>query len=802
MFGWRILASLALAVLAASTSLCIAGAEEVHDVYEVELVSPTTYRVNWTATVLEMHVNGDNRTWDDIVTAGMEDDAGDIALQVAVDTLDQMWWGVSTSAGPFNVTADGFTADLVVTASERTWALEPYHVASIDDVIDATLEMGGTVGLLTNLVALDGHTTMAHYVSVGLMTVVDRTESIDGLGGAAQRVLMLGLNGTGSVEDRAHGFEADGVMPDYFNLTMHANVSHFTLDPARHGLDLPPSITILRVNAGGMRVYVDNGFTSWEKVTSATERNITTDGLGLNRAFSDAFGGNASLEFSWAPGTLGPFPYEPGTLADQPPIVGHLFADMDIGLFDVDAETITGFLNSGGWFWTGIEADLTDYEYDIRLEPPPGLWADAANGTRSGDAAVWTGTGPAWLDAWVRAVDAPLDHRNDSRITVDIDLSDVELMAGRLNFALEAVGEIRWIRITQEIADSLPRNVDIRAVPADLIRLMYNKGLITDSDIDELASRITEGLEESSFSADVQVNFSGHQRKVDVEHMDGEPAVTFTIRSRGTLGMSGGGSTLMAITVPLEFELASQKGWRTTYDVLLPAGLTVSDMKVSEGKISKKASGASDRLIVEIPEGSESVVVSLTLTVGLWFLITQFCAICTFILIALLLLVLLKAWKMHKDNRRRREDDEFVRQGLAAQAAIARGEVPGPAGGTHPPERPPDEGPPVERHPDEDTGMRARSERRERRPPGDRHKAPPHPAPEPERPRPQPPSDIEEPPAGDAGPDGPDAPIMGRPHAEPPADRQGSPPEAPDTTSEGNTEPFLDEDGGEGREDG
>jgi len=791
-----------LTIVVITIGMTSATADEVYDEYTATFESPSAVNCSWTGRIEVLTVDSAERTWSNITDNNLENDAAAIAFDSANNTVSGFWQFSSVASGSVSRTGNVVSCTFTVTLDKRSYSLDGYDILSLDDVIDATLEMGGNASIWTTITAEGGHEANVTFdvddlgdSTGGSGAYVLRPLSwrnlivVDGLGGPSQDSAYLDIQGRGGVMNEDPSVNATVDMPTTKLYDFNASIDHATFDPVEYDITFPLTLYVPILNAGGIRIFVENGIVDWSDIADDIADELVYGGVDLEGAIQDTFESNGTVDVSLDQSSLDPVPYVRGTLADQDPIVALLQSSSDVGLFDEDHETLMGFFNSGGRARIETVMDLTGYRYEFRFGSPAGLRATPVHGERVGNDARWAGTGLLNTSLWLNSTTAPSVFDNDTNVLIDIDMSDVALLAQKMNYELNAKGRIRWMLLGSELEGGVPRNMEIEYVCADLIRLMYGEGLIDEEDIQNITGDMRDGLEEDSpFSADLDVEFTGYDGAYDFNDMDGRPAVEFTIHSEGEMSLKGGENVLLnMISIPLEFELASVEGWNTTYSILLPEGLSVSKMEVSDGKITKTSDGFKHRVTVRIPKESESIDVKLTLNVGMVFLINQFCVCFQVLLLIVILLSLVKVWKHVKERRAEKADDEMIRKGLKAQTAVAtlreardaerRGET--PSDREPPPDREPrdrddhrrrederpgrdeyrrrDGGPPEYDDRRDDRPPEYDDRRRERRPP-EREERPPMEEPPPEHargePEPLPPEEPE--------PEGP-SPVMGRP---------------------------------------
>jgi len=805
-----------LTMVVITIGMTSAAADEVYDDYHAVFDSPSSVTVDWNCSIELLTVDSSLRQWDNIKANNLQQNASVIVFDSANDTVSRFWLFSSITNGSLSWDENVISCNFTVTLTKRSYALDGYDILSLDDVIDATLEMGGNVSIWSTIRVNDDHHANVTFDVDGLGDATGdsgayivpyrfENRTVDGLGGPVQWNNYLGFMGSGGVTDVDPTIDAVIEMPNMKLYDFNGSVAYATFDLWDYGIELPDSLNITVLNAGGIRILVNNGIANWTDIIDDVADELVYGGINIERAIQDTFDSNGSIAVSFDQASIETVPYERGRLSEQGPIVTIMTSSSDVGLFDEDDETLMGFLNSGGRARIETNADLSGYQYEFRFGSPDGLMSDPDHGERVGNDARWNGSGFLNTSLWISSTTAPSVIQNDTNVLIDIDLSDIALLARKMNFELNAEGRIRWMLLGSELQGGVPRNMEIEYVCADLIRLMYSKGLIDEDDIENITADMREGLEEDSpFSAGLEIDLTGYDGEWDINDMDGRPAVVFTIHSKGEMGLKGGDIILVnMISVPIEFELTSVEGWNTTYSILLPEGLSVANMEVSAGEISKTSDGFKHRVTIKIPRDVERINVKLKLNVGLMFLVSQFCMCFQALLLIVVLLSLIKVWKYVRERRQEKKDDELIEKGLRAKTAVAtlraardterRGE------------EPPVEGPPRDRDEEvefEEEGPRDEEPPDEEEPPKEElpPRKKPAPEPEPKEPvpemeerdeteppeEPEPPVEPPEEPAPPAEPEG--SPVLGRPGPQQPDREKIGPSEETEPPEKGDEE--------------
>lgn len=380
----------------------------------------------------------------------------------------------------------------------------------------------------------------------------------------------------------------------------------------------------------------------------------------------------------------------PGTDAFHPTIDFNVSAKLDFSLAAytagsaVDEQMLRDALAMGA---------VLDHDLDFRARPghnatyqvtlPPEVRRVNGSDPVTVTLTNWQGRNAATRTVPLRLTGAQATvhdaQRGGARVVVDIaDVETGPLPTGSATLRIEigVTASIAAAPVPDDFEAQLPDTVDLDFVPADGLRLALDRGYLTRDDLraalEEFGRTVNQSLR-SAFGPDVQpeVGFAEGtlERSYDPQRLRADTpvrAVATAEASREIPLLGGGGQAAIVLTsFPTAFDVVGFPGWETTYEVVLPAGLTFSDAGVLDPSATTDISTREGRevLTARLPAEEETSTSELSMTIGVTpgFVAAEF----PLLVLALVLLVVLAvggaAWALAGGRRRRRSRRGFQR---------------------------------------------------------------------------------------------------------------------------------------------
>jgi len=578
--------------------------------------------------------------------------------------------------------------------------------ADLEDVIYGTLNMGAVVKLdLTLKAPAHSNTTFMIYPPPG--TVVEELTSGDH-GQNHSSVTWVLLNGLDSDLDTGEEFrlrsKAFTLITDEdirvtmvidrveFELTtIHVDLEVYAVEVGRYG-NLSSSIVKLDyISADGIRMVMKNGLLnwSWERIYQESIRDSEVE---IEEAISESLNVSVEMNFSWDNSTLNG--YDVPVMGTEPPVRAWLISDdvvpqlYAIGNDSYGLDDITlakGFLNAGG------KADFDIPEIDLDLWVSPLAKLKLSPNMRLED---FTGVEDLETDnrysyTWDprvafhgRIISLTAKKFTDSRVEVDvtIDIKEIRIKWFALrdsSIKVDIVGDLSFYRIETpgEILEALPDGISIDFIIADVLRLVYDTGLIDldeindiiDNETEEIERELRETLEENVFLS-IEID-EDSLLGYDIDDMKDTPPV----RIRGLAhisipiaqGIEGPGSgdvmqrnflytVLKEIT--LDFPLDPLEDWTIHYKLILPKGISITDVYDDLGLAERGTIDGRHYISVTITDQPNN----LTVTVGVTPMF--FINLCMLPIAIILLIIVLLISRRRSKKRKRKEKERQERK--------------------------------------------------------------------------------------------------------------------------------------------
>lgn len=438
---------------------------------------------------------------------------------------------------------------------------------------------------------------------------------------------------------------------------------------------LPPNVQLDYLGADGMRALRASGALGDDAIARANHAFLSTIQENLTRTLGSgvtATGGLVGADLSAPPSkphrTDNPVHFTAAATGDYPLPAGSadkLGMGLDIGAtvsFDLDL--------------FGAPRQATTFV----LHPVPGaVFSQAVGGGVAVNGATATYTVPAGAGAFpatlsMRGAQAATLTAQDAELGIVVDLKDLDVTIakaingdlGNLLMEVTVTGNLGVIEVPESLKGNLlPKNgrvsVDLDYLSSDAIRLLRARGLVSDANLTVLEDKlladvqgklgatlgsavvVTGGFDDASLSADLVSS-----------PLSGEKPIVFRATTSITKPLSGAPAQTGAIALYTQsqtFSLPKLQGLDTTYTVILPRGLAVTDLQASGGEFEvKKSDDGRDAFSVKPTDSTAQATVQMAVTPT--FVVLKFWPI---VLFAVLLVVLIVGTPVALLMRRRKK---------------------------------------------------------------------------------------------------------------------------------------------------
>ncbi len=493
-------------------------------------------------------------------------------------------------------------------------------------------------------------------------------------------------------EDIFIGFELDST--DTKNPNLITNLIIKNIDIREYNI-LPEVISNINfLPSDGFRLFVDNGFITWDKSYEKTvkpieEKIITTIEESL-------FNQTLDISFNWDDETTIDclIPYELLNMNNNPPIRA-VFKDSDIDLqiCDISSRALFGLINSGGIVSIskedinfGEELNRIGYDYNITIYLPDNLYLEGEN------VYTWNGTSPISGEFQSDDAISYSSEEKDTIIEIEVTSTDLNLLSfftgkTELSFGLDLKANRNYNVTNIPNEFMLPEKLSLNYLSADAFRLCIeedvfseisvNKFLISESDeFEGIFKNLLPGLEVSTNankdSFDESLQWDGN-----ISDMDAEKPVNVATSTHSLYSVSFDFSFLPPkFEIPRRtFNFTGLQNQDVTYRMIFPHGILIeiSDQlgkaefgELEDGRnyLQIKFSASESNQIVEV---SYKMIPSALFIIGIFIP----CIISLFITLILIIVIFIirrkrrsKKEEVHypeeKDTRGYEDEDFYV----------------------------------------------------------------------------------------------------------------------------------------------
>jgi len=348
------------------------------------------------------------------------------------------------------------------------------------------------------------------------------------------------------------------------------------------------------IPADGIRLFVDNGFITWENTYETTIKPI--EETILETIEQSPFNQTLDISFGWDEDTTIDClnPYELTNMNNNPP-VRAVFEDDDIYLkiCEISSRALFGLINSGGLTTIskedinfGEELNRIGYDYNVTIYLPNGIYLDGKNDY------TWNGTSEISGSFQSDNAVTYSSEEKDTIIEIEIKSTDLNLLSfftgkTELTFGLNLKGERNYNVTNVPDEFTLPEKLSLKFLSADALRLcieenVFDESLVNNflkSESDEfegIFKRILPGLEVST-SANKDRFYESLQWNGNISDMDAEKPVIVPTFTHSTYSFSFDFSFLPPkFEIPeTDFNFTGLKNQDVTYKIVFPKGINI-----------------------------------------------------------------------------------------------------------------------------------------------------------------------------------------------------------------------------------
>jgi len=393
-------------------------------------------------------------------------------------------------------------------------------------------------------------------------------------------------------EDIFIGFELEST--DKTNPKLICNLILKSIDISNYNI-MPNFISNINfLPADGFRLFVDNGFITWEKSYEKTV--IPIEEKILKTIEESPFNQTLDMSFSWDDDTTIDClePYDLSNMNNKPPIKA-IFQDNDINLqiCGISSRALFGLINSGGLISIskddinfGEELNRIGYDYNVTIYLPNKIYLDGKN------TYTWNGTSEISGSFQSNNAVSYSDEEKDTLIEIEMKSTDLNLLSfftgkTELTFGLNLKGERNYNVTSIPDEFNLPDKLSLQFLSADALRLCIEENVFSETLVDDFLKSESEGFEdifkhilpglEVSTNANKDNFYNSLQWDGNISDMDAEMPVNVPTFTHSTYSVPFDFSFL-----PPKFEIPEKyynftglSNQDVTYKIIFPNGILI-----------------------------------------------------------------------------------------------------------------------------------------------------------------------------------------------------------------------------------
>ncbi|UCD13136.1 MAG: hypothetical protein JSW60_06130, partial [Thermoplasmatales archaeon] len=457
-------------------------------------------------------------------------------------------------------------------------------------------------------------------------------------------------------------------------IALQTTIAAKTVDIREYDV-LPDLITELDfVPSDGMRLFIDNGFFSWEDLYNKTIKTI--EKLIISTIENSSLNQTMEMSFHWNPETTinCSSPYNITSMDDNPPIKAEL-TDEDIRLLicDIPTRAFFGLINAGAKanisaddIKFGDKLDEIKRPYDVFLRLPNNITLEGKN------IYSWNQSTPISGEF---ASDAPLEYpKEDIETYIEIEIRKMDLdlpsfFTGKTKLtATSHAKEDTYIRVMHFPAEfNISGKINLTYLNSDAFRLCTEENVFTTADINVYLTnkkvvfntRLYDVLNnlEMQGAVNKDVFYDSLKWDGDIANMDNVNPVKISIYANNIYSIDFNLSFWPpGITVSNQtFSLKSLENRPVTYCIIFPKGISV-DAKDTLNKSMIQGETSDGREYIELSfEADDSVetnVVVCKLSTSSFYLLGLFLPCLLSLLLVIILIIIVYLIRKKKKGRK------------------------------------------------------------------------------------------------------------------------------------------------------
>ncbi len=393
-------------------------------------------------------------------------------------------------------------------------------------------------------------------------------------------------------EDIFIGFKLDS--RDTKTLILESDIILKNIDIRDYNI-LPSFISNINfVPADGFRLFVENGFISWDNSYQETIKPIIEK---LKTTIEQSpFNQTLDIVFSWDDETTIDclIPYEISNMDYEPPIRAILKdSDIDLQICDISSRALFGLINSGAVVSIskedinfGEDLNRIGYDYNVTLYLPNNLYLDGEN------IYIWNGSSPISGEFESDNAVSYSSEEKDTTIEIEIKSTDLNLLSfftgkTELTFGLDLKGDRNYNVTSIPDEFDLPGKISLNYLNADAFRICVEEKVFSEKSINNFLRSQADEFEGifKHFLAGLEVSVNANKDRFEdslqwdgnISNMDAEKPVSIATFTHNLYSVSFDLSFLPPKfeIPPRTFNFTGLQNQDVTYRMIFPKGIFI-----------------------------------------------------------------------------------------------------------------------------------------------------------------------------------------------------------------------------------